>query len=76
MLVQAGTIDTEIALGALIDASELKIVQLPRRSRNCGRVLKPKAWPLSQCRHKAPVDKFGWGSDKGQTQKMELLLFV
>jgi hypothetical protein len=37
MLVQAGTIDTEIALGALIDASELKIVQLPRRSRNYGR---------------------------------------
>jgi hypothetical protein len=73
MLVPAGTIDTEIALGALIDASEIKIVQPSRRSRNYGRVLKPKAWPLSQCRHKAPFDKFGWGLDKGQIQKMELL---
>jgi hypothetical protein len=32
--------------------------------------------PPSQCRHKTPVDKFVWGLDKGQTQKMELLIFV
>ena len=41
-----------------------------KRFRYGGRALKPNAQPPSQCRHKAPLDKFGWGSDKEQTQKM------